>query len=366
MPVAVIVGSGVIGLSIAHELLSCGNLRPKKLHIIAQHFPGEQPISHEFTSPWAGAHFRPFPHRPKTFDSDARESYYTRVTYQRMKQIAARFPESTIQLMQGIDYLEHPPQEYDGKSPGFNSESLENFHELSQASLPRGVASGFQYDTYCLNAPEYLNFLMSQVKQLCETHQVELFMNRMTLQSLSQVHDICPSNSVVFNCSGKGLQYDGTYDPKCFTIRGQTLLLNAPQDTKYSSLTVTHQDRHGNWTFVIKRPAKHGQNAQYILGGTKQLDFDGVAPRESDTRAILERGRILFPELMVGNDFSIARVNVGFRPAREGGSRVDLERTPRGPVVHSYGLGGMGFETSLGVAKHALQLYRGEISRAKL
>ncbi|SCU78149.1 LAFA_0A05182g1_1 [Lachancea sp. 'fantastica'] len=361
-----IVGSGVIGLSVAYELLLSSELRPKELHIIAQHFPNESPVSHEYTSAWAGAHFRPFPHRPASFESDARESGYTRATYQRMKAISAKFPESTVQLMQGIDYLEDPPQEYDGESPGFNSRSLDNFCKLKAAELPPGVKSGFQYDTYCLNAPLYLEFLLAQIQRLCKLYKVQLCLRRMSLQSLSQVHDICPANSVIFNCSGRGLQFDGSYDPQCFSIRGQTLLLDAPQDSKYSSLTVTHQDKQGNWTFVIKRPALDGQRAQYILGGTKQLDSNSVVPREADTRAILERGRVLFPELMENDEFSIARVNVGFRPARHGGSRVELERTPRGPVVHAYGLGGMGFETSFGVAQHALELFRGKCRCSKL
>ncbi|CEP63517.1 FAD-dependent oxidoreductase LALA0_S08e04302g [Lachancea lanzarotensis] len=361
-----IVGSGVIGLSVAYELLVSDDLRPKELHIIAQHFPNETPISHEYTSAWAGAHFRPFPHRPSSFESDSRESRYTRTTYKRMKDISARFPESTVELMQGIDYLENPPREYDGKSPGFSSESLDNFYKLETASLPRGVKSGFKYSTYCLNAPVYLDFLLAQIQQLCRLHKVQLHQRRMTLQSLSQVHSVCPANSVIFNCSGKGLQFDGSYDPQCFSIRGQTLLLNAPKNNKYKNLTVTHQDKHGNWTFVIKRPALGGQKAQYILGGTKQLDSNGIVPRDTDTSAILERGRVLFPELLENDEFSIARVNVGFRPARNGGSRVELERTPQGPVVHAYGLGGMGFETSFGVAQHALELYRQRIRRSKL
>ncbi|SCU81278.1 LANO_0B02520g1_1 [Lachancea nothofagi CBS 11611] len=366
MSIVAILGSGVIGLSTAYELLLSQDLCPKELHIIAQHFPGEHPTSHEYTSAWAGAHFRPFPHRPETYESDARESRYTRVTYKWMKDIAARFPESTVRLMQGIDFLEDPPQEYDGDSPGFNSTSLDGFQKLPQAALPRGVRAGFKYNTYCLNAPEYLGFLQDQVKQLCESRGVRLFLRRMTLRSLSQVHDICIGFSVLFNCSGKGLQFDGSYDPMCYAIRGQTLLLNAPQNTKYASLTVTTQDKNGNWTFVIKRPTKDGQNEQYILGGTKQANDNSVIPRDADSRAILKRGRILYPELMKGNEFSVALVNVGFRPARKGGSRVELERSIHGPVIHSYGFGGMGFETSLGVAAHSLRLYREFIGRAKL
>ncbi|CAR21136.1 FAD-dependent oxidoreductase [Lachancea thermotolerans CBS 6340] len=365
----VIAGSGVIGLSVAFELLQSPGLQPARIHIIAQHFPGEEPISHEFTSPWAGAHFRPFPHRPESFGADRRESGYTRVTYKRMKTIAAEHPESTIEFMKGADYLEQPPSEYDGMSPGYNKDSLENFREIPKGELPPNVKSGFEYTTYCLNAPEYLGFLQRQVTALCKAKGVELCFKRMTLRSLAQVYEVVPSCDVIFNCTGLGLQLDGSYDPSCFAIRGQTLLLDVPHKTKFAAATVTHQGRDGNWTFVIKRPPVGGKPAQYILGGTKQPGDNCVTPRDMDSHAIMERARALYPELLCESEFSVARVNVGFRPARNGGSRVELESASPGPVIHAYGLGGMGYETSLGVAEHCLRIYRGlkcQRSKAKL
>lgn len=363
---AVIVGSGVIGLSIAYQLLECAELRPEKLTIIAAHFPQDEPISHEFTSPWAGAHFRPFPHRPETYESDERESKYTRVTYNIFKRLAAEHPESTIQFMKGVDLLEDPPVEYKTLGPGYNSDSLEKFRKLDVAELPRNVAFGCEYRTYCLNAPVYLAFLQEKVRSLCLAHGTKLLQKRMTLNSLKQVYTMFPDCTALFNASGQGLQMDGGFDTACFSIRGQTLLLDVPHTTKYDRMTITHQDRLGNWTFVIKRPTADGSAAQYILGGTKQPDDFSVMPRDWDSDALMARGRVLFPELMCDGKFRVARVNVGFRPARRGGSRVEVERSPYGPVIHAYGLGGMGYETSLGVATHALKLYSSTCPAPKL
>lgn len=362
----VICGSGVIGLSVAYELLQTRELCPTTLHIISQHFPSDVPVSHEFTSPWAGAHFRPFPHRPQTYSSDKRESGYTRVTYQRIKTIAGRHPDATIEFMKGVDLLEEPSPEYDGLSPGFNKETLDGFRKLEAQELPSGVKSGFEYRTYCLNAPEYLKFLQTQLVSLCKERGVKLVLKRMTLRSLAQIYDVFPECGAIFNCTGQGLQLDGGYDPACFPIRGQTLLIDVEHESKFSRATITHQDRNGNWTFVIKRPSVHGKKAQYILGGTKQPGDSLVVARDIDSQAIMDRARRIFPELLSGSEFSVAGVNVGFRPAREGGSRVELEKTARGPIVHAYGLGGMGYETSLGVAAHALQLYQQEINKARL
>ncbi|SCU97982.1 LAMI_0F12398g1_1 [Lachancea mirantina] len=366
----VVVGSGVIGLSVAFELVSNAALRPTSLCIIGQHFPRDEPVSHEFTSPWAGAHFRPFPHRPESYKSDQRESRYTRDTYRALKHVARYHPESSVEFMKGVDLLEDPSPEYACEGPGFNADSLDAFRRLCDSELPKDVKMGFEYDTFCLNAPVYLTFLQDRVRDLCQHFNVKFELKRMTLSSLQEAFHIYPQTTALFNCSGNGLQLDGKQDPACFPIRGQTLLVDVPHDTAYAHKTVTHQARDGNWTFVIKRPAPYGKrSSQYIVGGTKQIGDATVVARESDSNAILQRASVLFPELMVDGQFSVKRVNVGFRPARYGGSRVELERTDQGPVVvHCYGFGGMGFETSLGAALDALRVYQKAIrpNRAKL
>ncbi|QLQ79281.1 hypothetical protein HG537_0B06290 [Torulaspora globosa] len=367
----VIVGAGVIGLTIAHQLLldiqcqSSGRL--KKLTFISRNYPNDKPLTHEYTSPWAGAHFRPFPHRQETYESDRRESGYTRVTYRFFQQYAAEHPESTIEFMKGVDWLENPSSEYLGLGPGLSKDSLTDLRTLSKRELPSGVHYGCEYLTWCLNAPVYLKFLQSQVEQLCLRLNIPLQFSRVNLTSLQDIEKWFGDTNVIFNATGTGLQYSGGYDPKSFNIRGQTLLLNVPEPNsiRYANTTITHQGNDGLWTFVIKRPAVNG-NPQYILGGTKQLDDDLIVPREADTQALLSRGRKLFPDLVFPDgSFDIVRVNVGFRPARQGGSRIELETSPNNglKVVHAYGFGGMGYEVSVGAAQHAIRLYKSKPSR---
>jgi hypothetical protein len=52
---------------------------------------------------------------------------------------------------------------------------------------------------------------------------------------------------------------------------------------------------------------------------------------------------------------------VGFRPAREGGLRVERE----GDVVHAYGVGGLGYLYAFGVAERVKELVEGDV-KAKL
>lgn len=369
----VIAGAGVIGLTIAHQLLlevqEKKQRPPKQLCIIARNFPKDEPLTPEYTSPWAGAHYRPFPHRQEAFESDKRESAYTRVTHKFFERFALEHPESTIEFVKGIDFLEEPSDQYLNLGDGYSKESLIDFKTLSKDVLPNGVRLGCEYTTWCLNAPVYLRFLQLQIEQLCRRLEIPLKLERITLDSLQEITSLLPNVTTIFNATGTGLQYHGGIDSAVSKIRGQTVLLNVPNPNtiKYSKLTVTHQGKDGSWTFVIKRPAING-TAQYILGGTKQPGDTRVTPRESDTLALLEKARILYPDLMFPDgSFDIVRTNVGFRPARTGGSRLETQQeiTQHGnlKIVHAYGLGGMGYETSVGVAKHSLKLFQAKTSK---
>ena len=52
----------------------------------------------------------------------------------------------------------------------------------------------------------------------------------------------------------------------------------------------------------------------------------------------------------------IIRHGVGLRPVREGGTRIEKERIDGVWVVHNYGAGGAGYQSSYGCAKAAVEL----------
>lgn len=340
----VIAGAGVIGLTIAHQLL-LQKSEIQKVTIIAKNFPYDPPTC-EYTSPLAGAHFRPFPYRPESWKSDAREANYTRITQEFFEKFASLNPDSTIRFCKGTDWLEAPSKEYLKLGSGYNAESLKDFKILEE--LPDGVNFGAEYSTYCLNAPEYLKFLQNAIKLLCKLQNIELHLVNLTLPCLKRIKELYPDVSLIFNATAHGLQYNGGYDPACYKIRGQTISLNITEPTPYDHKTITHQSKDGDWTFVIRRSPTH-----YILGGTKQPNDNYPLPRESDTKRILSSAAKIFSDL---NTSDIIRINVGFRPARKGGSKVDKSLHEGLPVIHAYGVGGSGFEVSVGVARHALAL----------
>lgn len=329
----VVVGAGVIGLTCALVLSQKGY----QVSIIASHFPIDNNLPSSYTSSKAGAHFRPFPSKTK---SDQREARYTRETFKYFKTLAKEYPDSSIRFVKGEDWIENPSQAY---------LKLEYTKDLNDFKLVNrhNVDFACSYETWVLNAPMYIQFLYQQLVK----YNVKFI--RQHLSSLQQVYTIFPGSINIINATAFGLQLKGGYDPSTYPIRGQILVLDIPTSSPYTDKTITHQSKNGDWTYLINRPCNGG----CILGGTKQLNNLNSNPSQIDITDIKTRAKRLFPDLFT-NDLNVITESVGFRPARKGGSRVELEfvQDNAGRLVHCYGIGGMGFEASYGMALHAVSL----------
>ena len=357
----VVIGAGVIGLLSA--LAVAEKYLPKDVHItvVALHLPDDATYSIDYTSPWAGAHFRPAPSRSA---HEAREAAWTRVTQTYLKKLATLAPESSVEICVGEEYLSAPDRFYKEYAPGWREE-MDDWEDLSvEKAKLKGAVMAVRYKTWVLNPPIYINYLYRKLRQEFSVDFVQA-----TLTSLKQIYLVVPRVDAVINCLGRGLQYDGGYDPQCFPIRGQTLLVRPPApftSNKYTNLTVTHQDAQQQWTFCVKRPLNGG----VIVGGTKQ-PFDLYnKPREKDTKDVFDRASKLFPELMKERPdgskyFDVMYTNVGFRPAREGGFRLETEKIGSKSIIHAYGGGGMGYELSYGVGVEVSEKLADVISHSK-
>lgn len=348
MTEVIIVGAGILGLSSAFAIAENYH-RPIDITVVAEYDPESIPYLPQYTSPWAGAHFRPFPSKNA---AELKDYPLSRVTLSRFKNLARTNPESSIQFVKGVEYFGAPDHFYQNLTEGY-CEGIDGFRVLSKEELPSGVQMGTAYDTYVVNSPHYMTFLYRKLK----FHYNVRFV-RARLGSLSDALDYAKSKSaVVVNCTGMGLQWTGGYDPACFPIRGQTLLINPPTSNKFANATVTHQLANNEWTFCIPRPLDGGM----ILGGTKQPHETDQAPRSADTKALVQRGSELFPELMKEKAngekyFEIVAVNVGFRPARDGGLNLSVEDHNGTSVINAYGAGGSGYEFSYGVGYSVYKL----------
>lgn len=377
MPHIVVVGAGVLGLTAALTLVE--NLPPSttQISVIAEwgpHLPSMNTsltTSNEYVSPWAGAHFRPF---PSATEKEFEELKLTRKTLQYFQKLASDHPESSVKFVKGVEYLEDPSELYKTCARGY-TENLQNFKKLGVDE--RGFL-GFEYDTWVVSPPMYLQYLYRKLQTKYGVKFITLKLD--SLQQINILFSEKPKRPIIVNCTGKGLQYSGGTDPAYEPIRGQTLLINPPPDCPYLNKTITYQLADKSWIFTIHRPLYGG----VILGGTKQVGDTFLGIREEDTKHLFKLGERYFPSLMKlearnGKEdninkesrngekyFDVMKVNVALRPARRGGLRIEREKINGQNVIHNYGAGGMGYELSYGASLKVYSLVEEILNESKL
>ena len=194
-----------------------------------------------------------------------------------------------------------------------------DFRVLPPAELPAGTVFGVGYSTFAINPTVYMQYMLSAAVALGAKTQ------RRKLGRLGEL------GGAVVNCSGFAagvLVGDAAVTP----TKGQTVLVAGE-----ASRMVFRETADAWHDVVIVRPG-----AGTILGVSKSYGDMSAEEDEEVTRRILERGREMAPELLAGGEFRVLRVNVGRRPARNGGVRIEVEKSTGGVVVHQYGHGGGG------------------------
>jgi D-amino-acid oxidase len=178
-----------------------------KVVVIARERPSERSIN--YTSPWAGAHYRPVP----DVDPQTRsEMDLMRVTYKVIKEIGSTHKESGVTCVQGFEYFENPSEAYI-KLQGRYSD-ISGFRVLEKSELPPNVKFGTTYETWCLNPPQYLEWLENQLVSMGVQFLQSNLVNVVEVFTLLKEKDI----NTVINCSGTGIA-----DPETFPIRGNFL-----------------------------------------------------------------------------------------------------------------------------------------------
>ena len=345
-PIAII-GAGVIGLTAA---LAIQNNHPHMhLSLIASEFPDDPHPSADYASAWAGAHYRPIAagdNAQLLFEADL-----ARRTADVMLSLADECPECGVGRMKAVEFLERPPPEVLGLRTGdVYAFEGDQFRVLDSKELPVGVRWGCKYDTYCVNVPVYCNWMM---RLFVERGGVVL---RRRLASAREAFEVLKRDGkrvrTVVNCSGRNFDRD----PKMKIIRGQTVLVKQPYHA-----TKTWQHSDGSWTFLIARPG-----GGTIVGGTKEIGDAEDRARPETTAALLKSAAKCFPDFVSSADtFETEKINVGRRPWREGGVKLEVEYLDADQtIIHSYGLGGRGYELSHGVAQRVVELF--EQSKAQV
>ncbi|KAF9878519.1 hypothetical protein CkaCkLH20_04011 [Colletotrichum karsti] len=348
----VIVGAGVLGLTTAAVLQ---DRHPRtRITIVAAEVPLTPPFvdaprpSVDYASMWAGAHFRPTPGTDPRGQL-ASEQVWALETSRIMRDLALRSPESGIQSVKGREIMEYLPEDKVHFKTGdvYACGDGDEFRVLEEGELNPGGRWGCEYNTWIVNVNIYCRWLLSRFTK----NGGNVLQKR--LARLEDAFDILPTGSpppLVINCSGRNFDLD----PRCNAIRGQTVLVR----NAYHK-TATRHNNDGTWSFLIPRPLGGGT----VVGGTKQMGDWGTEIRPRETEDILANAVKCWPEFVSRvEDFEILAVNVGRRPWRDGGLRIETEDLGHGRiVVHGYGAGARGYELSWGVAGDIAQIAGGEI-----
>ncbi|KAK4944767.1 D-amino acid oxidase [Elasticomyces elasticus] len=354
----VVVGAGVAGLTSAYLL---SQTRQYNITVVAKHMPGDYDI--EYASPWAGANYMPVSLR------DTKAAEWDRDTWYALEDLARNRPESGIHF-QECEILSRDKDsqsataewfaELLSPSPWFKH-VVPNFRILPTDKLGSGIQSGTIFTSVCINTAIYLPWLLSQCVKGGVTFK------RASLEDLTDALALGSQEKVdlIVNCTGLGAsKLGGVRDTAVVPARGQIVLVRNGNGGKMVNLSGT-DDGDQEACYVMTRAVGGGT----IIGGSYQKgDWNPEVDHELAHR-IMQRAVKACPDLTGGSgkveDLDVIRHGVGLRPVREGGARVERERMSSGWVVHNYGHGGAGYQSSYGCAQGVVRLVK-EVTSAKV
>lgn len=386
----VILGAGVIGLQTALTLLQSGLYTTTTL---AAHLPGHTHL--EYTSPWAGGHWRT---HASSSSVDAEQRAWDAQSYAYWTSLLSR-GESIFNVEEGRTATDKQSpatmkriEEHIGLgfrtslqfwsqhtnetiSDGANiwwRDTVADFTILPKDALPVGACFGISYTTICINVPRYLSYLEEQIVALggdvvqCKVG-VEDGLAGVVKEVLTVMRKKGKTTDSIVNAAGlSALHFVGNEEAaRLFPVRGQTVLVKGEADMAHTFVGYGVADAHaalGTTTsdiaYCIPRPG----SGTTILGGSKVVgDWSGNEDKPL-TAVILERCKILAKELLTDGpeagvgEFDVLSVQVGHRPGRRGGPRVEVEIVDGVKVVHAYGHAGAGYQNSIGTAAKVMNL----------
>ncbi|CAA7257300.1 unnamed protein product [Cyclocybe aegerita] len=357
----VVLGAGVVGLTTALKLQQQGDY---KVTVVAEVIPSD-PKSIRYTSRWAGAH-----HVYNPIDDTGLHQFEEK-TFNVMWELSAPGNDAEECFLR-ITQTEHF---FTARAQPDPLEKLPSYRPLKPEELLPGAISGATFHTITIDTPIYLNYLLTcflahggRILRGSLIHLHQLLEGGTALFSGGTEHD--PKPDAVVICVGLGARFlGGVEDKNMYPVRGQTVIVRAPW-VRFGR--TESKDASGALTYIIPR-----RSSDVIVGGTRFHDDWFPRPRPETTEDILKRGLKLCPELAPPEVRAVREPTVedvlplivgegcGLRPARKGGIRLEVQwvdgaTVHRGegriPVVHNYGHGGFGFQSSWGCADKVLEL----------
>lgn len=304
-----VIGSGVIGMTVAHELATHGH----EVTVVSGR-DHRATVSSVAAAIW-------FPYGVGVTD---RVLASAAVTYRRLIALADD-PATGVRVRSGTVLARTP-------SPDLSWTSYVSGRPTS-SDIPDG-ATGVRCDLPLVVTDVYLGWLHKQLEDLRV---------RFEARSLSSVDAVTDADAVVV-AAGLGSAELVGGDPELHPVRGQIVRLANPGLTDF----VLDDDNPDGLTYVVPR------DEDIVCGGTDDAHSWDDRPDPAVEAAILTRATALVPALC---GLPVVSRAVGLRPAR---NTVRLELLPghSRTVIACYGHGGSGFTLSWGEAADVRRLLK--------
>lgn len=351
----VVVGAGVVGLTTALELKRA---KPNyDVTIAAAHLPGD--LSLAYASPYAGANWQSFATKDATKLQELdRLGYFE---FQRL----ADDPRSGVWRCPNANYYTQlAVASVQGQTEAFHHwfGDIAKERVLQNNELLPGTAYGTEYDGVVISVPIYLNYLLQTCLELGIALRRVSFIT--DIEEALSLHASGEKADLVINCAGLiAYRINGVNDlRRNYPVKGQTILV---RNNLSKVICVDGFEEPNEMLYMF--PRKEGGT---IIGGSFiQENYDTQEDKPLSTR-LSKRAVAFAPELIDPsrgnpNYLDVVQVNVGLRPFRDGGMRIEIDGR-RKWLIHNYGAGSGGYQGSYGFARKVVELAKQLREQSKL
>lgn len=303
---ALIVGSGIIGLTSAVRLQEAGF----SVQIVTKALP-EATTSAVAAAVWYP--YEAYPHdKVVVWSRRTLDVCYT----------LAEDPATGVTITQFLEVFDRPVDD-----PWWKP-AVRRFERARPADLPADYVDGYRIEAPLIEPSIHLAYLLERFRRGGGTLDVRP-------EGVADLGALAQPSRLVVNCTGLGAR-ELCHDDTVFPIRGQVVRVKNP------GLAHCLADDEGPRALAYIVPRR----TDCILGGTAEAHAEDLTPDPATTARILRHAAHLDPRL---RDAEVLGVAVGLRPGRPV-IRLEAEPLGGGTVIHNYGHGGAGFTLAWGCA----------------
>lgn len=366
METVAVIGAGVSGFTTAMVLID-KYPQIKKLVIVGREIindPAQSSLQHEFTS-WAGG----ANHMSFAEDDDYKQQQVDIITYKKFMSLGRNVKNSGIRIMKNkLIMFKTTSTPWYIKQNACEGIAPISDSELQYRGLNPDIYKGFEYLTCTVTPYIYLAFLRNELEK---TGKVTVRKCLKTFYSFDDAKDFLGFKpDLIVNCTGLGARTilskypcEKTEIEKIIPYKGQICVINKDLPFQVTVEDLPSDDyvceyvkkNQGAYQFSHVFPRSDGYA---IVGGISCPGiYDNTKEKEVSTK-LIENITKFVPELVADGPVEITFDYVALRPGRKGGVRVEHKKYNNYNVIHNYGIGGAGFQASIGLALEVSELVK--------